>query len=61
MDVRGDFMVKKRPFKQYLGKTVKYDGQENQKQGQSWSFCLDKPAFCLKRQLVKLAQNKRNS
>ena len=61
MDVRGDFLVKKRPFKQYLGKTVKYSSQKNQKQGQVGASVLEEPASCLKSQLVKLAQNERKT
>ena len=48
------FLVKKRPFKQYLGKTVKVQQPKSQKQGLMWISCLKETTFSPEGQLVKL-------
>ena len=62
MDVRGDFLVKKRPFKQYLGKNCEIQQPEKPETRTSWIICFGRASVLSKKPTCKIGSKwKKNS
>ena len=54
MDVKGDFLVKKRPFKQYLGKNCEIQQPEKPETRTSWIICFGRASVLSKKPTCKI-------